>query len=73
MALSPAALAILIALPLAAYLMTDWLKDYVYRYEMTFFLFLWPALITVALAMIIISLQSWRAAVSNPAESLRAD
>lgn len=63
--------AILIAMPLSGYLMTDWLKDYVYRYQLTPFVFLWPALITVALALMIISLQSWRAAVANPVDSLR--
>lgn len=64
-------IAILIALPVSGFLMTDWLKDYVYRYQMTFFLFLWPSLITIVLAVIIISLQSWRAATANPAQSLR--
>jgi ABC-type antimicrobial peptide transport system permease subunit len=64
-------ISILIALPVSGFLMSDWLKDYVYRYQMTFFLFFWPALITVALAMIIVSLQSWRAAGANPADSLR--
>jgi len=64
-------IAILIAVPVSAYLMTDWLKDYVYRYQMTPLLFLWPALITVTLALTIITLQSWRAAGANPVESLR--
>jgi putative ABC transport system permease protein len=64
-------IAIIIALPLAGYLMTDWLKDYVYRYHMTVVLFLWPAIITIALTVIIISMQSWRAATANPADSLR--
>ncbi|MFA6129174.1 MAG: ABC transporter permease [Bacteroidales bacterium] len=63
--------AIVIALPVAAYLMTNWLKDYVYRYEMTFFIFLWPALITLALTLIIIVFQTWRAANANPVKSLR--
>jgi len=64
-------IAIVIALPVAGYLMTDWLKDYVYRYQMTVFIFLWPALIILAITILIISLQSWRAANANPVDSLR--
>lgn len=64
-------IAILIALPVSGFLMTDWLKDYVYRYQMTLFIFLWPALIIIALTLIIISQQTWRAANANPVESLR--
>jgi putative ABC transport system permease protein len=64
-------IAIAIALPVSGYLMTDWLKDYVYRYEMTVAVFILPALITIAVALTIISLQSWRAATANPVESLR--
>jgi len=64
-------IAIIIALPLAGYLMTDWLKDYVYRYTLTLFIFLWPALITIAISVIIITLQSWQAATANPTDSLR--
>ncbi len=64
-------IAILVALPLSGYLMAGWLTDYVYRYRMTAAVFLWPALLTLALAMAIVSLQSWRAANANPADSLR--
>jgi putative ABC transport system permease protein len=64
-------IAILIALPVSGYLMADWLRDYVYRYTMTPLLFIWPALATILLAVIIVSVQSWRAATANPADSLR--
>ncbi len=64
-------ISIAIALPVSGYLMTDWLKDYVYRYQITPFIFIWPALITIALTLLIISMQSWRAANANPVESLR--
>jgi putative ABC transport system permease protein len=64
-------IAIAIALPLSGMLMTNWLKDYVYRYQMNFLDFLWPALITIALSLIIVSVQSWRTANANPVDSLR--
>lgn len=65
------AIAIAIALPVSGILMTNWLKDYVYRYQLNAFVFLWPALITIALSLIIVSVQSWRAANANPVDSLR--
>jgi putative ABC transport system permease protein len=64
-------IAIAIALPVSGVLMTNWLEDYVYRYQMNVFVFLWPALITLALSLIIVSVQSWRAANANPVDSLR--
>jgi putative ABC transport system permease protein len=65
------AIAIAIALPVSGILMKNWLEDYVYRYQMNVFVFLWPALITLALSLIIVSVQSWRSANANPADSLR--
>jgi ABC-type antimicrobial peptide transport system permease subunit len=38
---------------------------------MTPSVFLWPALITIGLTLVIISIQSWRAANANPVDSLR--
>jgi putative ABC transport system permease protein len=64
-------IAIAIALPVSGFLMTNWLEDYVYRYQMNVFVFLWPALITLALSLIIVSVQSWRSANANPVDSLR--
>jgi putative ABC transport system permease protein len=64
-------ISIVIALPVSGYLMSDWLKDYVYRYQMTLLVFIWPALVTIALTLIIISQQTWRAANANPVDSLR--
>ncbi len=64
-------IAIAIALPVAGVLMTNWLKDYVYRYQMNALVFLWPALITIVLSLFIVSVQSWRAANANPVDSLR--
>jgi len=60
-----------IALPVSGILMKNWLEDYVYRYQMGVFVFLVPALITIALSLIIVSIQSWRTANFNPSDTLR--
>jgi putative ABC transport system permease protein len=65
------AIAIAIALPVSGILMKNWLEDYVYRCDLNALVFLWPAVITIALSMIIVSIQSWKSANANPVDSLR--
>jgi putative ABC transport system permease protein len=60
-----------IALPISGILMKNWLEDYVYRYQMGVFVFLLPALITITLSLVIVSIQAWRTANSNPSDTLR--
>ena len=66
-------ISIVIAFPLAFYFMRDWLQQFVYRTNLGLFIFILAGLITIAITFITISLQAWRAANTNPAESLRVE
>jgi putative ABC transport system permease protein len=65
--------AILIAFPLSFYFMRDWLQQFVYRTNLGLFIFILAGIITVAITFITISFQAWKAANTNPAESLRVE
>ena len=66
-------LALLIALPAAAWLMTLWLHGFAYRVSLTAGLFVWAAGATVGITIISISWQCLRAAWANPIRALRAE
>jgi putative ABC transport system permease protein len=66
-------LAILIAVPLAWYAMTNWLQGFAYRVELSWWVFVLAGLIAVLIAFITISFQSIKAALTNPVKSLRSE
>lgn len=66
-------LAILIAVPIAWYLANQWIKDYVYRIDMSAWIFIGAGLFVVVPAMVTVFYQSWTAARMNPVKSLRAE
>ncbi|MBU8893862.1 MAG: ABC transporter permease [Bacteroidales bacterium] len=66
-------IAIIIAFPLTFYFMQDWLQQFVYRTNLGLFVFILAGLITIAITFITISFQAWKAANTNPAESLRIE
>ncbi|OFX83380.1 MAG: hypothetical protein A2W99_11770 [Bacteroidetes bacterium GWF2_33_16] len=66
-------IAMVIAFPLAYFFMRDWLQNFVYRTNLGLFVFILAGLITIAITFITISYQAWRAANTNPAESLRTE
>jgi putative ABC transport system permease protein len=66
-------ISILIAFPLAFYFMRDWLQNFEYRTNLGLFVFVLAGLITVVITFITIGFQAWRAANTNPAETLRID
>jgi len=61
----------LIAWPIAWYLMRNWLMGFPYKIKMGIHLFLLSALLALLIAMMTVIFQAWRAAIRNPAESLR--
>ena len=63
----------MIAVPFAWYMMQTWLEDYAYKIEITWDVFLLAGIISVLIALLTISYQSLRAALANPATSLRAE
>lgn len=63
-------ISMLIAFPVSGYLMSNWLKNYVYRDTLDVFVFLVPALASIVLTALTISYQAYKAAIMNPADSI---
>ncbi len=66
-------LANIIAWPIGYFAMHSWLRNFVYRTNLTMLMFLGPALAAFFIAAAVISLQSYRAATANPAVSMRCE
>jgi putative ABC transport system permease protein len=66
-------IAFLIAVPLAWYFMQDWLQDFVYRVNISWWIIALSGLIAVTVAMLTISFKAIKAAVANPVKSLRTE
>jgi len=66
-------LGILIAVPVAWYAMKQWLAGFAYRTDLHWTVFLAAAVATIAIALLTISLQSLKAAIANPAASLKTE
>lgn len=66
-------LAVVIASPLAWFLMHNWLQDFAYRITIQWWMFALPGLLAVVLALLTISFQSAKAALMNPVKSLRSE
>jgi putative ABC transport system permease protein len=60
-----------LAWPLAYYLMNKWLENYAYHAAINVLFFFVSALIALAIALLTVSYQAFRAASANPIDSLR--
>jgi putative ABC transport system permease protein len=60
-----------IAWPVAWYFMDKWLNIFAYRIEMNVLLYVLAAFVAIAIALITVSSQTLKAAMSNPANTLR--
>jgi putative ABC transport system permease protein len=63
----------IIAFPLAWWVMYKWLQEYAYRIEITWGVFLIAGATALLIAMLTISFQAIKAALSNPIKSLRTE
>lgn len=63
----------IIGVGLAFYWLSDWLNTYQYRISVTWYLLVSPILLILALTWVIVSLKSYRAAVSNPSNALKEE
>jgi putative ABC transport system permease protein len=63
--------AFIIATPVAWYTMHKWLMNFVYKTELSWWIFLMAGIIAFGIALITVNWQSWRAATRNPVEALR--
>lgn len=66
-------IAVSVSLPLSWYAMNKWLSAFTYRIEITWWIFAAAACAAIAVALITVSYQSMKAALMNPANSLRSE
>ena len=67
------AISIVIASPIAWFVMNKWLQEFAYRTNISWMVFAITAAIAIVIAVITISFQAIKAAVANPVESLRTE
>jgi putative ABC transport system permease protein len=65
--------ALLIALPVAGYLMSKWLNSYAYHTTLNWWMFFMPALAILFVALAVISREVIRTAMANPVKNLRTE
>jgi putative ABC transport system permease protein len=63
----------LIAWPIAYYLMNKWLQNFAYKIDLTAWPFLLAGLSALLFALLTVSYQGVKAALANPADSLRSE
>jgi putative ABC transport system permease protein len=66
-------LSILIASPIAWYVMHDWLQGFAYRINIQWWMFAGAGLLAIIVAVITISYHAIKAAIVNPVNSLRSE
>jgi putative ABC transport system permease protein len=62
-----------IATPLAYFLAENWLEDYVYRTELSWWIFALALIIALLISLLTISYQTIKAALINPIKSLKSE
>jgi putative ABC transport system permease protein len=66
-------IAIVIATPIAYYLMDKWLQDFAYRTNIEWWIFVASGIIISVIALLTISYQAIKSALMNPVESLKTE
>jgi putative ABC transport system permease protein len=64
-------IAFIIAVPIAWYAMYKWLQSFAYKTEISWWIFALAGIISLAVALLTVSWQSWRAATRNPVDALK--
>ena len=64
-------IALIIAIPIAWYGMSNWLEDFAYHIELHWSIFLLAGITAILVAFITVGIQGFRAAVADPIQSLR--
>ncbi len=65
------AIAFVIATPIAWFAMHQWLQNFAYKTELSWWIFALAGLLAMGIALLTVSWQSWKAATRNPVEALR--
>lgn len=66
-------IASLISFPVAWYAMHQWLANYAYRIDISWWIFILAGLIAALIAVLTVSIQAIKAAIANPVKSLRTE
>ena len=66
-------LALVVASPIAWYLMQKWLEKFAYRLEIEWWIFVLAGMMAIIIALITVGFQAIKAAISNPVKSLRTE
>lgn len=66
-------IAIIIASPIAWFVMNKWLQDFAYRVHIGWWVFVLATVIAMLIALITVSFQAIKAAIANPVKSLRTE
>lgn len=65
------AIAFVVAIPIAWYAMSKWLESFAYKTELSWWIFALAGLSAMLIALVTVSIQSYRAATRNPVDSLK--
>lgn len=65
--------ALIIAFPVAYYVMNNWLQDFAYRIDMNWHPFVFTAVCAIGIAILTVSFQAIKAAIANPIKSLKTE
>jgi putative ABC transport system permease protein len=71
--LKPVLAAIVLASPIASWIMVKWLQQYTYRISLEWWMYLLAGMAAVTIALITVSIQFVRAASMNPVKALRSE
>ncbi|MEM9859214.1 MAG: FtsX-like permease family protein [Bacteroidota bacterium] len=66
-------IAFIIAVPVANYVISEWLNSFAYQVDIKWYNFLIPGLIVLIVAMLTVGLQTLKSANANPATALRSE
>ena len=66
-------IALIIAIPLAWFLMNNWLQDFAYATSLDWWIFIGTGLAVILIAFLTVSFQSVKAAIRNPVDTLRSE
>jgi len=64
-------IAFVVATPIAYFAMNKWLENFAYKTSLNWWIFAFAGVLALAIALLTVSWQSWRAATRNPVEALR--
>jgi ABC-type antimicrobial peptide transport system permease subunit len=66
-------IAIILASPVAYYLMNKWLQDFAYKVDISWWIFIVAGALALLIALLTVSFQAIKAAIANPVKSLRTE